>query len=290
VLDRLATDQRRDLGWTTLRTVAYVGPRQSAGELATLSELARQSLAKAPPEVRRKWLTPAAWTFPRLSQPQSLLEQTLDGVGAKQSGAVLPHDLWPARSLPAIAPIDRVVLLLAGFDLALAASPDGRLVRAATLQRPVRLTRDYPASERLEAALADLAAADDAVSVRRQGRRVTVSARWEDHERLRSHGRSQTSRREATADSPPRLADSQRFTLRVASKPVGPVLTQLAAQLQLTIVWEPALAASRPEFADALVSCNVRDVDLDGLLTAILEPAELTYDRNGQAITIRAAK
>src|SRR5262245_11550125 len=38
VLDQMAAGPRGELGWTTLRTVVYVGPRDAARELATLSE------------------------------------------------------------------------------------------------------------------------------------------------------------------------------------------------------------------------------------------------------------
>jgi hypothetical protein len=297
VLDQLTADPRGELGWTTLRNVVYVGPRDAARELATLSELARQALAKAPADVRRKWLTPSAWTIPRLSEPRKLLDETLAAVDAKlQAGATIPHDVWAECALPGIAPIDRVVLMLAGFDLAVEPAADGGRVRVSPIKRPIELRQSYPASERVDHAVAELASADDGVRVRRQGRQVAVAGSWEDHERIRLAQRgvnaqqaappaTSAGRSRGSADQ----AGGQRFTLRIASKPVGPVLAQLAAQLQLTVEWDAALTAAMPAVADTLVSCEVREVDLDGLLSAILESAGLTFDRNGQRVTIRAA-
>jgi hypothetical protein len=276
------------IGWTALRTIVYVGPADAAREIATLSELARQAIAKAPADVRRRWLTPTPWEFPRLSEPRALLNEAVSAAGAKlRTGAELPHDLWPARSLPAIAPIDRVVLVLAGFDLAAEISADGRSLRAVPIKRPVQMTRTLPVSQRLEADLARLSEADDSIRVERQGRQVTVSARWEELEQLGERQRRRPSQT-ASNDSTPAPGSEQRFTLRIANKPVGPVLAQLGTQLQLTIAWDPALTAASPTIVDTLISCEVSNADLDGLLGAILDPAGLAFDRSGQSITIRA--
>ena len=291
-LQSLAADEARDWGWTSLRTVVYVGPRQTARELATLSELARLAIAKAPPDVRRKWQAPSPWSYPRLSEPRLLLAETFAGVGAElgQVDAV-PHDLWAARSLPAVAPIDRVVLMLAGFDLTIVASPDGKQLRVAPIARPVQLTREYPSSDSVAAAAAALAEQDESVRVRRQGRRLSVVGRWEDHELLRAVLRGGPAN-DGPADNgspPPANVGAQRFTLKIANKPLEPVLTQLAAQLQLTIHWDPAINAATHSPRSALVSCDVREVDLDGLLKAIIAPAGLTFTREGQTVTIRPA-
>ena len=291
ILDRLATDEAHQWGWTTLRTVVYFGPRETARELATLSEIARQAIAKEPADVRRRWLKPTLWEFPRLSEPRVLLADVLEAVGAEvQNLEAVPHDLWPARALPAVAPIDRVVLLLAGFDEAMSRPVVGGPLRVSPIRRPVQLERGYRFSERAAAATAELARQDRRVQVRRQGRRLVVTARWEDHEILKralGAGVGATPDDAAPGDAAPR--GERRFTLRITNKPVGPVLAQLGGQLQLIIAWDPALAIASPP-ADALVSCDVTEVDLDGLLEAILTPAGLAFTRDGQTVTIRAAK
>jgi hypothetical protein len=276
-----------ELGWTTLRSVIYVGPAASARELATLSELARQAIAKAPTDARRRWLTPAPWEFPRLSEPRALLDEAVVAAGAKlRPGAELPHDLWPARSLPAVAPIDRVVLLLAGFDLRADITADGRSLKATPIKRPVQMSRTLAMNPRLEAELAKLVSADDSIRIERLGRQATVVARWEELEQLRGTPRRRRPTTDSNNSAP--AATAQRFTLRIANKPVGPVLTQLGTQLQLTIVWDPALTAASPAIADTLISCEVTNADLDGLLGSILESAGLAFDRDGQIVTVRA--
>jgi hypothetical protein len=290
LMDRLAASEGRDWGWSTLRTVIYFGPRETARELATLSELARQAIAKAPSGMRRTWTTASPWEFPRLSEPRVLFDVVVTEAGAElREGTAIPHDLWPACSLPGVSPIDRAVLILAGFDLQLTASRDGRQVGVAPVDRPVQITATYPASAELQAVVDALTAADATIRARREGRRVSVSGRWEDQEQLR-----QTLNPVTTADRGGSVATSpqakeQRYTLRIANKPVGAVLDQLAAQLQLAIVWDPALAAATPPARETLVSCEVREVDLDGLLQAVLTPAGLAFERTSTTVTIRAA-
>jgi hypothetical protein len=277
-----------NVGWTALRSVVYVGPADAAREMATLSELARQAIAKAPADVRRRWLTPAPWEFPRLSEPRTLLDDAVAATGAKlRGGSELPHDLWPARSLPAVAPLDRVVLLLAGFDRQAEISADGESLRAVPIKRPVQLSRTLPIGQRVDAEIARLIESDGSARVERHGRQVTVFARWEQLEQLRGAPRGRASQT-AGRDAAPAPGSEQRFTLRIANKPVGPVLAQLATQLQLTIAWDPALTAASPKIADTLISCEASNADLDSLLAAILEPAGLAFDRSGQSVTIRA--
>ena len=119
--------------------------------------------------------------------------------------------------------------------------------------------------------------------VKKQGRRLEFVGRWEDHELLRSAMRGEAAR--AAPLTPPPAAGERRFTLKIENKPVGRVLEQLAAQLQFALVWD-----GEQSIRDGLVSCDVREADLDGLLAAILAPAHLSFVRDGQTVTIRAAE
>ena len=84
---------------------------------------------------------------------------------------------------------------------------------------------------------------------------------------------------------PPRTprGSEQRFTLKIDNKPVGPVIDQLARQLKLQVQWDPAIAA---DDRNQLISCEVRDADLDKLLEAVLTPARLSFSRDDKSVTI----
>jgi hypothetical protein len=292
-LTRLAEQNDAPWGWSTLRTVVYFGPQEAASELATVSELTRHILAKAPAESRRAWLTPRRWSIPRLAEPKMLVAQTLDDIGVElRNGDAIPHDLWPARELPAIAPVDCVVLALIGFDLAASFSPDGRQVEVVAIERPVRLSHEYRHKDSLEKAANELAAADDSIRVQQRGGRLIVAARWEIHEQLRWAGRpgGPSTTGENLSPGRPKRGEEQRFTLRIEKQPVGRVIEQLAAQVNLTVTWRQDAEGAQSPQQDALVSCDVRDATLDELLKAVLEPAGLACDRDGDRITIRVAQ
>jgi hypothetical protein len=272
--------------------VLYIGPRQTAGELATLSALARQSLSKAPAEARTRWLRVKAWSIPRLSEPRDLLSELAKGVEAQvRDGERVPHDLWPERSLPAMSALDRVVLVLAGFDLTCEISPDGRQLRVVPITRPVQVTQTHsvPASRAaaVEAALADM----PGVRTTRSGQQLTLAATVEQHERVRSAIRGAEA---AAAKAPPKRPRSrrgiQRYTVRIDNQPVGKVVDQLAEQLGLEVIWPEPPGDGSPSARDRRVSCKVSEALLDELLEAVLTPAELTFKRARTRVTISEAE
>lgn len=288
VLNRLAAQQRH-LAAVPFRSVVYFGPRQTAEELATLSILAHESLSKAPAAVRAKWLQATAWSFPRLSQPRALVDGLARSVGASVSDEQrVPLDLWTARSLPPLAVVDRVVLVLAGFDLTAEISPDGKRLRVTPTARPIEITRQYAVPRARQAAFDAAVAELPSDKVRQLGSKTEVAARWEDHERLR------TAIRGASADEPPvRKAAkgrggaqrSPKFTLKISNQPVDRVIEQIAGQTGLTVEW----TSPPPQSPKGLVSCDVREVELDELLGAILAPIGLSAEREKDKVTIRNA-
>jgi len=273
--------------------VVYIGPQQTADELATLAALARQSLAKAPAAARTKWLKPQAWNLPRLSEPRRLLSELAAAADANvQNEELVPHDLWPARKLPALAAIDRAVLLLAGFDLTCRLSPDGSQLEVTPIDRPVAIAQEYRVpqarSTAFNAAVAELSGATSTG----EGTRLTITARIEDHERLRSvlSGRptgavaAVAAMRAAGEKATGGSLEDRRFTLTIENKPLAPVLDQLATQLNLQLEWDAAISdADR----NALASCQVAKTDLDGLLKSLLEPAGLTFNRQESRVSIK---
>lgn len=281
-----------DCGISPYHGVVYVGPKQAAIELLTLSAIARDSLSKAAPPVRSRWLSPQPWSIARLSEPRQLLTKLAASADAVVlGGELVPHDLWPARDLPALAALDRVVLLLAGFDLTCELSLDGQRLRIKPIERPVQISRQYLIPAEKHAAVDRLLIAFKDANVQWQRQRLTVAARVEEHQRITATLRGGTA---ATTALPPRSLNrkpaapsGQRFSLEIKNQPVGPVLDQLAAQLKLTVEWDPALAADPQKGREALVSCNVQQVQLDELLQALLSPVGLKAERVGDRVAVR---
>jgi hypothetical protein len=79
---------------------------------------------------------------------------------------------------------------------------------------------------------------------------------------------------------------SQRYTLRVQEQPVGKVLDQLGRQLHLEVNVDTAAIEAAGQSMDKRVSFDVKDADLTALLDALLRPAGLTYQRDGEQLKI----
>ena len=197
-LERVALQQ--SLGFTQLENLVYIGPQQSTEELDTLLAQAREPLTKLPATVRKRWLKKQPATWPRLSEPRALAIKWLEEAGFQILGdEKIPHDLWSEQSLPPLALVDRVVLLLVGFDLTCEIADDGKSCKIVPISRPL-----------------------DLLPQRRRPRR-----------------RGPPRRRPLAqpANSPPAPA-RQLLTLRLENQPLGRVLDHFAKQLQLEVTWE----------------------------------------------------
>ena len=290
-----ALGQQADAAATPFGGIVYFAPRQAVDELATLAALARQPLADAPAAARAKWLKPQAWNFHRLSEPRQLLKELAASADSQVQGEQLvPYDLWPARELPQLAAIDRAVLLLAGFNLTCRISPDGDQLEVKPITRPVAIAQEYRVPSSRSAAFNVVLAELNAATTTGAKSRPTITARVEDHDRLKAalSGRpanalpAAVAMRTAGEKRAGRTLEDRRFTLTIENKPLAPVLSQLAAQLELQLEWDAALpdtAAGRR----VLVSCQVVEADLDELLEALLKPAGLTFDRLESRVSIR---
>jgi len=239
--ERLA--QQQSLGFTRLERIAYLGPQQTALELTTLIDQARNTLATpalatpSPTTIRKRWLRPEATTWPRLSEPRALVESWLRNAKIQSVGSEqIPHDLWPEQKLPPLALVDRLVLVLAGFDLTCEIATDGKSCAIVPITRPLKLVRQRPLPKK--------------------------------QPRNSQHGESH-----------------QRFTLRLENQPLGRVLDHFAKQLQLEVVWS---VERKEQVRKQLVSCDVKNANLDELLQSVLRPAELLHQREGKRVTIQA--
>jgi hypothetical protein len=270
------------LGWVELENLIYVGPIDSTRELPTLAAIARNSLAKVSAKDRKPWLEKSAVSWPRLSEPRQLLNEWLTSAGIElDNPTAVPHDLWNAKNLPSLSLVDRVVLLLAGFDQTCQISTNGKSCRIVPIARPVLLTREYRPGRQMREFVQQLQNIAG-VSINRSGSNIAVTGRVEDHERIAQLLQEDTPLKREPP-KPKGRTSAQVFSLRLENQPVGKVIAQLAAQLGLEVVWDSALSAN---LQTKLVSCDVVDGDLPTLLAAILSPAGLTFELNDRRLEI----
>ena len=137
-LEKIA--ERQSLGFVQLESIVYLGPQQTALELPTLISQARNQLTQMPAKQKRRWLRKDKTAWPSLSEPRTLAESWLHKAGLQLQGSKkISHDLWPEQSLPPLALVDRLVLLLAGFDLTCKIAPDGVGCEIVPINRPLKL-------------------------------------------------------------------------------------------------------------------------------------------------------
>jgi hypothetical protein len=283
VLDRIVADHA--LGWTLLDEIIYVGPPESATDLATLAARSRQSLRGTPADYRNRWLVAEPTNWPRLSEPRGILTNWFENADIRLSNPqMLPHDLWNARSLPPMKLADRVVLLLLGYDMTCEIAPNGRSCRIIPIKRPVLITEKHNAGDKSREVIAAFQNEEN-VKIHRNGRQLTVTGRWEDQQRVAEIIAESDWRRPPPQNQATR-ASKQRFSLKLENQPVGKVVDQLAAQLGLKVVWKQQLLSGNTDLRQTQVSCEVINADLNKLLENVLTPAGLSFRLNGNQLEI----
>jgi hypothetical protein len=281
VLDQLT--EAKSLGWTTWEEVVYLGPPGVVQELATLAAIARESVSRLPPAMQQRWLKAETVSWPRLSDPRDILSSWLASNEVRLTGReLLSHDLWDAKQLPAMPLVDRVVFLLAGFGMTCDISDNGQVCRVVRLEQPVFITREYAAGNQA-GELAEEFKQNPRVVLGRSGNKVSLTGKWEDHQRAAEILRSNSTTAQSNAP-PPRIKQNV-FSLKLENQPVGKVIDQFARQLRLEVAWN-ANATTR----DTLVSCDVTNVSLEELLAAVLAPAGLEFKLSGKRLEVVAGK
>lgn len=286
VLERLSASAA--LGVSELPRLYYLGPPDAAGQLRTLAAVRREEVGQLPASRRGALERKQAITWPRITEPRQLIAALAERRGWRLGGAErIPHDLWPAGKLPALALSDQLTVLLIGFELSFETKPAEQTLEIVPL-RPVTLNRRY----RLQGEFSNpdaLLRQVPAAQARVEGETVSVDARLEDHEQLAELLRGRATR---ARGGQVRRDSKQVYTLRVQEQPVGAVLNELGTRLGWSIEIDRESVRAVGLSLEKRVSFSVANSDEDELLDALLRPAGLDYRREGEKLRIvpRAAE
>jgi hypothetical protein len=129
-------------------SVVYVGPRETASQLAAIAAQRRQDVARLSNDAKARLLKTEAWQWGQLAQPRDLLRDLArqGGISLENADAI-PHDLWPAVDLPPLVWVDRMTLLLAGFGLTFEIDDRGAAVRLVPARTAAVLDTRQPAKQ-----------------------------------------------------------------------------------------------------------------------------------------------
>jgi hypothetical protein len=278
--------RRCDLEVSVLGPVVYLGPQTTVERLRTLAELRRLEVLELPRGRQRAFVNARPWHWNDLTTPRELIAGLTEETGVAIRGHErVPHDLWPAADLPPLALSDRLTLLGSMFDLTFRIAPDGRSVELIPVEPAVVLERSYSLAQSRRGLTKQLASVVPEAAIRVENGQLIVRGRLEDHELVADllQGKSVRRVERRRAGAP---AGEKVFTLTVKQQRVGPFIRQLCKQLGLDARFDQAALDAAGVSLDTVVSFRVQQATLDELLRAALEPAGMTFSRQGRAVEI----
>jgi hypothetical protein len=218
-----------------------------------------------------------------LTEPRGLISSLVKHRGWRIAEAErIPHDLWPAMSLPELSAAEQFTVLLIGFDQTFKVHAGTRVLEIVPLES-VTIERRYPLAAGRKNFTNSLRQEFAPGVVRFEGNAIVVHGRVEEHERVLGLLGERPAQRPV---QPPVRPTKQVYTLRVQEQPVDVILQQLAERLKWAIEIDDAAIRDAGLSVDVRVSFAVENSSQDELLKAVLRPAELDYRREGERIRI----
>ncbi|MBX7072835.1 MAG: STN domain-containing protein [Pirellulales bacterium] len=263
--------------------VVYLAPSQAAARVRTIIAIGEAQAARLSAAQKKVWLERRLLEWPDFTAPRELVSQLAMDAGVELTGIEkIPHDLWGAASLPAMSLVARLSYVLNQYDLELVLAHDGRRGRIIPVGAEHRLERRYPAGPSAAKSVARIKQLAPSAHVATRARDLMVAATLEEHERIAGVG-SPGKKQPAPASALEQIR-IERLTLQ--SLPLAAVIEQLSERLQLETTFDQEAARAAGIDPQQLINVELRDATVDDLLRATLEPADLTYRREGRKVTV----
>jgi hypothetical protein len=261
--------------------VVYLGPPETAGNLRALAALRHKDAAALPNATKARLLKSQAWKWDEPAEPRGLLGALTTQAGVTVLNPdLLPHDLWPAADLPALAWVDRLTLLLAGFGLTYEFAEEGRAIRLVPMPEEVLVEKTYMPRGEPGPVAAQLRRIVPRATIRVEGGKLLVTASEDDQDKVQRLLSGETVK--STTPTP----GEKRYSLTVTNQAAGSVVKTVANQLGKEMKFDPRIV----ERLQTKVSLVVKDVTLDELLTKALAPLKLGYRIDDTTIEITPAE
>jgi hypothetical protein len=272
------------LGVSIVGPVAYFAPLQVAQRVRTLVALRQEDVRRLQPALVKKFMQQKPIVWDDLTTPRELLEKLGSENGIEIAGLEqVPHDLWAAADLPPLGLIERLTLIAGQFDLTFAVHPDGNRLTLMPVPEHVELVRSYPAGRQAETTVKNFSLLAPQARYQIAGDKILVTGLIEDHERISApHLPAQRN----TAKSADSGITSKLYTLKVVEKPIGPLLKQLAAQMNLELIIDDQATQLAGVSLEQRVSFSVKNATVDELFRAALQQTGLKFVRRENVVQI----
>lgn len=258
---------------TRIGPVAYLGPPDIADKLATLVALREDDVRKLPLAARTRWTRTSPLAWDDLETPRDVLATATAAEGISiENPQLVPHDLLAGGKLPPLPTATRLSLLLCQFGLTFRlADSAGQKIRLEPIPERPRLVRLLTAGTKPQDRLKTWAELAPQAGLKVVGRQIEATATAEEIALFEADLKGA---RPVVGGPKPQ---GKRFTLKVDRKPLLPVLEVLAKQGGFELRLDrPALEKAKIDLGRP-IDLDVRDADLAGLLTALLQGTGLGF-------------
>ncbi|EAQ81441.1 hypothetical protein DSM3645_23656 [Blastopirellula marina DSM 3645] len=277
--------QRAGAGSCHVGSVVYIGPVDTAKDLATIAAVQADFARQGREAAVRELSETDALHWPELTEPRLLLTDL-----AKQHRltftnleAAVPHDLWRAGEFPKQSTAESLTLLLAGFGATYRFGKDAdgkpQLLLTPLPENP-QLTRRFPFRGDLNDAVKKVKAEFPELAIKTQTGALEVTGRFEDVSLAGRMLRGETVRRMNVTPG------KKVYSLNVEQQPLGAVLSSLEKSLGLKI----ETADDAQEALHDRVSFSVENASLVELLQAAFAKTSLRFELRDKLLTITAIK
>jgi hypothetical protein len=261
--------------------MVYMGPPKTARVLPTVVAIRLDEAKTLPAKSQAGVLAPRASRWEDLAVPREIIEALAEESQCSIMGVEqVPHDLWPAMDLPPLTFVERLSLVLCGFDLTFEFNGDGSAVRIVPMPEKAVLVRTYSVRGQLDRISEDLSRQFPHTRVRRVGPRLEVSGPFEDHRLIARLLRGEKVQRTMIAD------EDKRYSLAFENQPVGGLVNGLARQLDLELVVDPRVQP----LLHQQIKFRVQQVTLTQLLTTALEGTGIEFRLQGKTLILSVAE
>ncbi len=204
-----------------------------------------------------------------------------------QGAELIPHDLWAAADLPSLSFIDRLTLLVAQFNLMFEIGADGSSVKLVEIPETVEITHSYllNKAQALQTGeiVSKLAKLLPEADVKMNGGKLVVRGRAEDQDLVEPLLSGRAAKRTTVTEG------KKVHSLKIVM-PVGQLIGALGKKLDFDVQIDEAAIKAAGLSLDTQIDLDVKNVETNDLLKAVLSPAGLTFERQGRVLVVKPAK
>lgn len=255
------------LGVGTVGLVQYFGPPATAARVEALSELRRREVAS---RGHKRWLKTAPSGWDEFAEPRELAQAIAADAGAKISNPqAIPHDVWATWSGPPLSHVDRLTLVLAGFDLTFELRGDGEELEIIPAPDQLAFERTYEVTAAAASVSNELKRFLPDVKVQASGgKSIRVTATAEQHAKVADllSGKQTTTKTVV-------VPGEKVYTFKAENQLIGAMVQTLAKERGLKVQASESIIEKLKQRG----TVEVEKASFEAALKKVLDPVGIKY-------------